>query len=270
MAQLVAADLLDLDLSTTAPEVAGTDETSVADKTSTSDPSPAGAYLRYFGLPGGVTLPTVSLQLTKFACNWCSASQVANISRCLSAHSASHLELILFYIEVTSDIVEPVKPKTKKEKADATPEPVAPTTAAAAEPMPDLIGSTDNLMCVTIGGQSIVINTKPSMEPLADEDSAENSPEGSPIQTKCSSSSKKTVDDPTPEVASADKSMEGAVMDLLADFSSPTEVQGAVSESEAAGEMNSDIMDLLGGLGETAPVACPPLQGSIGKVTVVG
>lgn len=177
--------------------------------------------------------------------------------------------------EVASEVVRPKATKEKGEGGES-----APPTGAIAKSVPVAPCNDDNFMCITIGGQSITINTKPSAEAEnaakdADEDSPENSAESSPRLSKDVtprkeevSESPQTQAEPVEEVARE----ESAVMDLLADFSSPPEADSV--DSTPTPGLNSDIMDLLGGLEEVvrAPspvVTCSLLQGGIGNVAVV-
>lgn len=190
---------------------------------------------------------------------------------CSDLDVVSMSELMMYSIEDTPSNVtsEVVQPSAEAEPAEEEAEPAdeEAETCDAGEAMPDLLSTDDNLLCVTIGGQSISINTKPSNRASA-EVSAENSPQGSPVPDKRSLQAEVSaeVSEETADASVEEVGKDSTVMDLLADFSSPMNAELIQEEPPA---VNSDIMDLLGGLEEPPPLS-PSTQGTCGKLTVVG
>lgn len=144
------------------------------------------------------------------------------------------------------------------------------------------------MMHITIGGQKISIKTKPSEH--ATPDSVTPSPAVSPMMGERKAPPAGELDsapdsDEAKEEEENDAGSEEAppeteepaakddVMDLLADFTTDASNTDNGAAQPAVG-MNSDILDLLGGMAEpveSSPVHAPlKLQGSIGKVFVVG
>lgn len=144
-------------------------------------------------------------------------------------------------------------------------------------------------MHVTIGGQKIAIKTKPSEAATPDTPSA--SPAVSPMMGGRKSPLPQDESEQESDEAREDENggrdgeeveeMEEAVgaqddvVDLLAEFTSgPMSAQDPPSSAPSAAPvvMNSDILDLLGGMDTPQEPSSPTpvkLQGSIGNVAVV-
>lgn len=216
-------------------------------------------------------------------CSVCEQSRV--FDAILTALKLPHHILPMYSIDqaAAADGSEVLEAESKKKKECTAHENGLMESNANEAAVPDLLGGDDDIMHVTIGGQSISIKTKPSAAAVAAAITAadvsdEGTPEGSPEIERSlfnSNDAKSEVAGAAAETktveAEVESSAQDSVIDLLADFSS-----SCVSSEPQPTTTNTDIMDLLCGINEVSGDCAPPppveplIGGGIGKVAVVG